>query len=93
MIILLTNTNYLSWKSHMDDVLRSKGMYYITLGKKRFKNPLMMTSIQMDNRNDEACGLLGMSISPDLRFHLQGIDGPYKAWEKIESVFGKHNNI
>ena len=34
-----------------------------------------------------------MSISPDLRFHLQGIDGPDKAWEKFEAMFGKHNII
>jgi hypothetical protein len=34
-----------------------------------------------------------MSISPDLRFHLQSIDKPKEAWENIESVFGKHNII
>ena len=37
--------------------------------------------------------LIGMSISPDLRFHLQSIDKPKETWEKIESVFGKHNII
>jgi hypothetical protein len=46
-----------------------------------------------DNRNDEAHGLIKMSISHDLRFHLQSIDKPKEAWEKIESVFGKHNII
>jgi hypothetical protein len=34
-----------------------------------------------------------MSISPDLRFHLQQIDKPKEVWEKIESVFGKNNII
>jgi hypothetical protein len=34
-----------------------------------------------------------MSISPYLRFHLQSIDQPKEAWDKIESVFGKHNII
>jgi hypothetical protein len=34
-----------------------------------------------------------MSISHDLRFHLQTIDKPTEDWEKIESVFGKHNII
>ena len=34
-----------------------------------------------------------MSISTDLRFHISGIDEPDKAWEKLESVFGKHNEI
>jgi hypothetical protein len=34
-----------------------------------------------------------MSISPDLRFHLQQFDKHDEAWEKIESVFCKHNII
>ena len=34
-----------------------------------------------------------MSISTNLRFHISGIDEPDKAWEKLESVFGKHNEI
>ena len=34
-----------------------------------------------------------MSISIDLRFHISGIDEPNLTWEKLESVFGKHNEI
>ena len=34
-----------------------------------------------------------MSISPDLRYHIQEIDDPEEAWDKIESVFGKLNII
>ena len=34
-----------------------------------------------------------MSISTNLRFHISGIDEPDQAWEKLESVFGKHNEI
>ena len=34
-----------------------------------------------------------MSISIDLRFHISGINEPDKGWEKLESVFGKHNEI
>ena len=34
-----------------------------------------------------------MPISTDLRFHISGIDEPNLAWEKLESVFGKHNEI
>ena len=34
-----------------------------------------------------------MSISTDLRFHISGIDEPDQAWEKLESVFGKQNEI
>jgi hypothetical protein len=45
------------------------------------------------NRNDKSCGLIKMSISPNLRFHLQGIDAPDEAWKKLQVVFGKHNII
>jgi hypothetical protein len=34
-----------------------------------------------------------MSISSDLQFHLQGIETPDVAWKKLETVFGKHNEI
>ena len=34
-----------------------------------------------------------MAISTDLQFHISGIDEPDKAWEKLESLFGKHNEI
>ena len=61
-------------------------------GKK--KNPLMMIKkIKCANRCDEARGLIGMSISTNLRFHISGIDELNKTWEKLESVFGKHNEI
>jgi hypothetical protein len=49
--------------------------------------------IKWDIKNDEVCVLIGMPISHDLRFHLQGIDGPNKSWEKLEVVFDKHNII
>jgi hypothetical protein len=45
------------------------------------------------NMNDKACGLIGMSISHNLRFHLQEIDDPDEAWEKLEPLFGKINSI
>jgi hypothetical protein len=45
------------------------------------------------NINDEAHGLIIMSISLDLRFYLKEIDDLEEAWEKIESVIGKLNII
>jgi len=33
--IFITITNYFSWKSHMEDVLKNKGFYWITLGKEQ----------------------------------------------------------
>jgi hypothetical protein len=90
--LLLTGTNYFEWKSHMEDLLRSKCLYQITLGKE--KTPTDDDKkVKWANRSDEAHGLIEMSISPDLRFHLREIDDPHEAWENIESVFGKLNII
>jgi hypothetical protein len=76
----------------MEDLLRSKGLYRITMGTETSPTDDDKKA-KWDNRNDEACGLIRMSISPDLRYHLQGIDDPEVAWDKIETVFGKLNII
>jgi hypothetical protein len=76
----------------MEYLLRSKGLYQITLGKE--KEPTDDDKkLKWANRSDIARGLIRMSISHDLRFHLKEIDDPHEAWEKIESVFGKLNII
>jgi hypothetical protein len=57
----------------MEDLLRSKVLYYITLGKETTPTDAD-TKVKWDNMNEETCGLIRMSISPDLKFHLQSID-------------------
>jgi hypothetical protein len=54
----------------MEDLLRSKGLYQITLGMENKLNDADK-KFKWDNRSDEECGLIGMSISPYLRFHLK----------------------
>jgi hypothetical protein len=76
----------------MEDLLRSKGLYQITLGKEKVSIDADKQA-KWDNRNDESCGIIRISISPDLRYHLQDIDDPKEAWDMIESVFGKLNII
>ena len=44
-------------------------------------------------KRDQSHGLIRMSISPDLRFHLDGEDSPVKAWEKLNKNFGIKNEI
>ena len=76
--ILLTSSNYLSWKDCMEDVLRSRGLFKITSGKET-KPTDDDKKIKWENRCDESRGLIGMSIYTDLRFHIFGIDEPNKA--------------
>jgi hypothetical protein len=59
----------------MEDLLRSKGLYWITLGKETSSTDTD-NKVKWDNMNEEAHGLIRMSISHDLRFHLQSIDQP-----------------
>jgi hypothetical protein len=87
-----TSTNYFQWKSQMEDLLRSNGLYRITLGKE--KEPTNHDNkFKWANRSDESRGLIKMFISLDLRFHLKEIDDLDEAWQKIEPVFGKINII
>ena len=90
--IILTSSNYFSWKSRMEDVLRSRGLLRITSGKETEPTD-DDKKIKWAKRCDEVRGLIGMSISTDLRFHISRIDELDKAWEKLESVFIKHNEI
>jgi hypothetical protein len=90
--LLLTSTNYFQWKSHMKDLLRSEGLYRNTLGKEKAPTD-DDKKFKWANRSDEARGLIEMSISHDLRFHLKEFDDPNEGWKKIESVFGKLNII
>ena len=76
----------------MEDVLRSRGLFKITSGKE-IEPTDDDKKIKWANRCDEARGLIEMSISTDLQFHIYGIDEPDKAWETLEFVFGKHNEI
>ena len=45
--------------------------------------------IKWHNRGDEAYGLLCLSISRDLLFHLDGLTSPNELWEKIVDIFHK----
>ena len=76
----------------MEDVLWSRGIFRITLGKETEPTD-DDKKIKWANICDESHGLIVMPISTNLWFRISGIDEPNKAWEKLESVFGKHNKI
>ena len=49
--------------------------------------------IKWHNRRDEAYGLLCLSISRDLLFHLDGLTSPNEVWEKLEEIFVKTDEM
>ena len=91
-IVLLTSTNYFQSKSQIEDLLRSQMIYRKTLGKKTVLDDEKKIA-KWDKKNDQAHGLIGMSISPNLRFHLDGLDSPVKDWDKLYIVIGIKNEI
>ena len=52
----------------------------------------VVEKIKWHNRRDEAYGLLCLSISRDLLFHLDSLISPNEVWDNIEYIFGKTSN-
>ena len=76
----------------MVDILRIKGLYRIATGQET--KPSDDDNVpKWENKQDQARGLIGMSIAQDLRFHILDIDTPDKALEKLNIVFGIQNQI
>ena len=65
-----------------------KGLYRVTMTTEAEPNAATK-KIKWHNRRDEAYGLLCLSISRDLLFHLDGLTSPNEVWENIETLFGK----
>ena len=45
------------------------------------------------NNKDEAFGFLCLSISRDLLFHIMDLKTPKEIWEKLESLYIKHDDL
>ena len=70
--IILTPFNFFEWKAEMEILLRVKGLYRVTMEIEADPNAVV-EKIKWHNRRDEAYGLLCLSISRDLLFHLDGL--------------------
>ena len=76
----------------MEILLREKGLYRVTMETEAEPN-VAAEKIKWHNRRDDSYGLLCLSISRDLLFHLDGLKSPNKVWEKLVDIFGKTNEI
>ena len=65
--------------------MREKGLYKVTMAIEADPNAAA-ENIKWHNRRDEAYGLLCLSISRDLLFHLDGLTSPNEVWEKIYNL-------
>ena len=73
--IILTPLNLFEWKDEMEILLRVKGLYKVTMETEAEPN-VAVEKIKWNNKRDEAYGLLCLSISRDLLFHLDGLTSP-----------------
>ena len=62
--------------------MRVKGLYRVTMPTEAEPNAAA-EKIKWHNRRDEAYGLLCLSISRDLLFHLDGLTSPNEVWEDL----------
>ena len=72
--------------------LRKQGYYRIILGRETDPHHPTERNKFM-NRLDEEFGYLCTHISRDLLFHLEGLRIPKEAWEKLEVLFGKQDEL
>ena len=89
---ILTPFNLFDWKVEMEILLRAKCLYKVTMAIEAEPNATA-EKIKWHNRRDEAYGLLCLSISRDLLFHLDGLTSPNEVWEKITNIFGKTDEM
>ena len=82
--IILTPFNYHEWKFKISILLRSRGLYRVTLALENEPNA-MIEKAKWHNRLDEAYGFILLSISLDILFHLDGLTTENQVCTKIES--------
>ena len=72
----IISNGYFTW--YIIYILRSKGIYRIATGQETKPSDDEKVA-KLENKQDQARGLIGMSIAQDLRFHLLDIDTPDEA--------------
>ena len=79
-------------EAEIEILLRVKGLYRVTMATEVEPN-VAVEKIKCHNRRDEAYGLLCLSISRDLLFHLDGLTSPNELWENLSNIFGKTDEM
>ena len=90
--IILTPFNFFEWKVEMEILLRVKFLYRVTMEIEAEPNAAV-EKIKWHNMRDEAYGLLSLSISRDLLFHLDGLKSPNEVWDNLVELFGKTDEM
>ena len=89
---ILTTSNYLDWSIDMQLSLCKHGYHWNIHGwEPEPHQPIEQNKFL--NHCDEAFGYLCTYISRDLLFHLEGLRTPREAWEKLDRLFNKQDEL
>jgi hypothetical protein len=88
--LILNPCNYFEWKTYISLLLRSKGIYRVTMGTEK-EPTTAVEKIKYLNKLDEAIGMICLSISRDLLFHVSRDTTPEVVWTTLEGLFGKQD--
>ena len=88
--LILNPFNYFKWKTKISLLLRSKGLYQVTMGTEK-ELTAAAEKIKYFNKLDEAIGMIFLSISIDLLFHVSGATTPDVVWTTLEGLFDKQD--
>jgi hypothetical protein len=87
---ILNPFNYFEWKTNISLLLRRKGLYRVTMGRKK-EQTTVAEKTKYFNKIDEEIGLIFLSISRYLLFHVSGATTPDVVWTTLEGLFGKQD--
>ena len=72
--------------------LCNKGLSKMTM-RREVEPQQYIEKLKHLDRPDEAFGYMCIHISKELSFHLDGLKTPKEVWDKLESLFGKQDEL
>ena len=87
IIVKLTLENYLSWKKGIESHYLEQDLLPYLLGHISEPNNCEK-KIAWFNSNDIVYGLICLTISEDILYHIEHIECPFIAWTIIRQLYG-----
>ena len=94
------NENYDSWRADIIDSLKAKGLWWVTSGK-LIKPELPVGDITgaainkhndallaWEDKNDRACGMIGLTVERGPRIHIENIEIATERWSILKDHYG-----
>jgi hypothetical protein len=89
---ILTPYNYFAWKEKITIHIQYRGLYRLKLNT--HTEPTLAIEISKYlNRMDEVLETIWSLISPNLLFHISSYKTPNEAWNNLEGLFGKQDEL